>query len=106
MHSALLVTSLPGLARPATPPHSTRRPGLDPDLRRGGSPGHQGFQPPLHPGLAARPLPPGIVLCARAAGGRLFQCASQRDSSMSTYSVASSIPSSVVHKEGGEYSCY
>lgn len=34
MHSAPLVTSLPGLARPATPPRATRRPGLDPGLRR------------------------------------------------------------------------
>lgn len=95
MHSAPLVTSLPGLARPATPPRAAQRPGLDPG-------------PPLGswtstvlawavPRPAGPPCPQAWVRARelRESGLRkmLVRGASQPVSSVSTYCVACTAPS-------------
>ncbi|MEJ1284874.1 hypothetical protein NN561_015864 [Cricetulus griseus] len=106
MHSAPLVTSLPGLARPATPPRAPRRPGLDPGPVRG--PGRQPLQPRLRPGLAARPVP--RHRSARGSSGS--QAAGRRLSSARPSLCLQRAPTvclaprrSLVHKDGGQYRC-
>lgn len=104
MHSAPLVTSLPGLARPATPPRATRRPGLDPGLRPAAD--TNGTSLGCTQALRQAFCPPGIGLRARAAGvGPQKDVCPER----SLASVCSEhllcvlhrlIPYSVVHKEG------